>query len=97
MSCSHPVNGACAFGSIPASSSGATFYIREADRINYSAVELIGKALNVSSGTTTPLQFTEGDRLWKSLEKNIASFVNAHGGSATVKPPLPIAPTGRQC
>lgn len=89
----HPVSGTRAFGCIPAASgSGATFYIRGADRINYTAMELLGE---IRAGTTSPakaFQFIKGDELWNSLEANIALFINKHGGSATVKTPVTNRP-----
>ena len=84
---SQPVSGTREFRCIP-SGAGATFYIRGADRANCSPMELLGK---ISGGTTSPakvFQFTAGDKLWSSLERSIADFVNSHGGSATVKPPV---------
>lgn len=86
MNGSHPVSGTRAFGCIPsASGSGATFYIRGADRINYTAAEIVGKVLAGTTSSSKALQFDEGDKLWNSLERNIALFVNQNGGSATVK------------
>jgi hypothetical protein len=72
----HPVSGNRMFG-FTKTDDGVSFYIRGADRV-------------CCAYMPEDKSFAEGHKLWSTVQKNIASFVNSHGGSATTPTPYSV-------
>jgi hypothetical protein len=73
----HPVSGNRKFGYSGSEGGPLTFYTRGADR----TTKTIDQAL------ANQVVFPQAERLWLSLQRGIANFVNTHGGTATVLSP----------
>ncbi len=69
----HPVSGNRQFGFRPDADGGSWFFTRGLDRVT-GGTRILGSAL----------AFRVADRLWKSFQRKVCSFVNEHGGSAQV-------------
>jgi hypothetical protein len=72
----HPVSGNRMFG-FRQNEDGLVFFIRGADRVS---------SVYIPEETA----FDEGHELWSTVRKNIASFINTQGGSATTPPPYSV-------
>ena len=75
----HPVSGNREFGFSHNSDGSYTFFTRGVDRIT--------TQLNATAQYLTGAVFNGGDKLWKSFQSKLASYVNSNGGSAKVVEP----------
>jgi RHS repeat-associated protein len=68
---SHPVNGHRQFGFKNNPNGTFTFYIKGLDRANSDLEKMVGD-----------YPFTQADKLWRSVQKNVVNWVNRQGGRA---------------
>jgi hypothetical protein len=80
----HPVSGNREFGIFANPTGGGyTFYTMGVDRTS---------DWKFAIGNATGYGFSKADELWTNIQKNMAAYINANGGSATVQTPIIARP-----
>lgn len=76
----HPVSGNRQFAISRSDDGRLWFYTKAADRLT----TVLGYGAEAVAGVA----FAGADRLWKSLQQKVNSFINANGGSSAVRAPI---------
>lgn len=83
----HPVSGHRDFGYIVNSNGSYTFYTRGVDRLTTNFTQAAESITSFINGGGNGIAFSETEKLWKSFQTEVASFVNNHNGQASVALP----------
>lgn len=83
----HPVSGNRKFGFTQNSDGSYIFYTKGVDRFTQDITgELVAQVITLGD------PFSGADKLWSSFQKGIKTYVNTHGGNASINEPEYIRP-----